>query len=270
MEETKGILKEMGFDDFLIDKAIESNGPSVSIEAAVQWIEVNQEKLAEGDTNEQKDSIDDSQAKSIRCDECGKHFKNQDHAEFHAAKSGHSNFSMSTDEVKPMSEEEKSEKLKELQEKLALKREKQRLLDLEAKKQNEQIRRKAGKEMTEFKEKQALKDMEKLAEEKKKEKNEDKLQRERIKAQIEADRLERKRKPTESSSSKSKVDLSGFASSKTLSDTVRIQVRFMDGVAPLTISLNKNSLLQEIFEAVQVHRTKNGKLPNVDYKLSTA
>lgn len=48
-------------------------------------------------------------------------FKNQMEVEFHAAKSGHSNFSESTEEKKPLTEEEKKEQLARLEEKLRLK-----------------------------------------------------------------------------------------------------------------------------------------------------
>lgn len=38
---------------------------------------------------------------------CGKLFRTEDEVQFHAVKSGHTNFSESTDEIKPLTEEEK-------------------------------------------------------------------------------------------------------------------------------------------------------------------
>lgn len=40
-------------------------------------------------------------AKSLRCVDCGKFFKNADLANYHAEKSGHENFEESTEEVLP-------------------------------------------------------------------------------------------------------------------------------------------------------------------------
>lgn len=73
--------------------------------------------------------------------------------EYHAAKSGHSSFSESTEEKKPLSEEEKKEQLRLVEEKLKQKRkereEKEKLEALE----REKIRIKAGKEMSAAKKK---------------------------------------------------------------------------------------------------------------------
>lgn len=47
----------------------------------------------------------------MRCDECLRLFKTNLEVEFHAAKSGHANFSESTEEKKPLTEDEKKEQL---------------------------------------------------------------------------------------------------------------------------------------------------------------
>lgn len=62
------------------------------------------------------------EAKSLKCDECGKLFKNQDEMEFHAAKTNHSSFSESTEEKKPLTEEEKKAQLALLEERMKQKR----------------------------------------------------------------------------------------------------------------------------------------------------
>ena len=47
-------------------------------------------------------------------DRCNKLFRSNEEVEFHAAKTGHSQFSESTDEKKPLTEEEKKEQLRKI------------------------------------------------------------------------------------------------------------------------------------------------------------
>lgn len=63
-----------------------------------------------------------AEAKSFKCDECGKLFKNQEEMEYHAAKTNHSSFSESTEEKKPLTEEEKKAQLALLEERMKQKR----------------------------------------------------------------------------------------------------------------------------------------------------
>lgn len=42
-----------------------------------------------------------AEAKSLKCSDCGKVFRSQATASFHAEKSGHENFEESTEEVRP-------------------------------------------------------------------------------------------------------------------------------------------------------------------------
>lgn len=71
------------------------------------------------------------------CNECGKKFRSHAQAEFHASKSQHVDFSESTEEIAPLTEEEKQKRLQELREKLAAKRSVQSEQDKEDKKRNE-------------------------------------------------------------------------------------------------------------------------------------
>lgn len=128
---------------------------------------------------------------SIKCTECGKVFKSPAFASFHAEKSGHTSFEESTEEIKPLTEEEKKAKLEELRNKLALKRAAQSKIDEEESKANEKIRRKAGQDLTEIKDEMKRKEQIKEAERKRKEKAEDAAFKAKIKAQIEADKRER-------------------------------------------------------------------------------
>ncbi|KAF7357039.1 hypothetical protein MVEN_01040700 [Mycena venus] len=124
----------------------------------------------------------DVEAKSIKCSECGKIFRNTALAQFHAEKSGHQEFEESTEEVAHSSnlltEEEKKQKLAELRQKMAEKRANKAIEEAKEAKANETLRRKTGKDMGAIKEemekRQALKD----AEQKKKDKIEDAKARE--------------------------------------------------------------------------------------------
>lgn len=134
----------------------------------------------------------ETEAKSIKCNECNKLFKSQIEVEFHASKSGHSDFSESTEEKKALSEEEKKEQLSKLEEKL-----KQKRLEREAKEKEEQLERerlriRSGKDLGEARRKIEEDEMKKLVQQRKREKEDERLIRERVKAQIEADRAARK------------------------------------------------------------------------------
>ncbi|KDN47326.1 hypothetical protein K437DRAFT_255865 [Tilletiaria anomala UBC 951] len=133
-------------------------------------------------------------ANSIKCTECGKQFRNQAYAQFHAEKSGHTDFEESTEEIKPLTEEERKARLDEMRSKLAEKRAKQALLDKEEARANELIRRKAGKETLDAREELKRKEAEKDAARKLQEKMADIAAKERVRAQIEADKHERAEK----------------------------------------------------------------------------
>ena len=60
--------------------------------------------------------------RSLVCSDCGKRFRSEAQAGFHAEKSGHENFEQSQEEIAPLTDEEKKERLAELRAKLAAKR----------------------------------------------------------------------------------------------------------------------------------------------------
>ncbi len=84
--------------------------------------------------------------------------------------------------------------MKDLQERMAARREEKRLKEIEEDKAKEKIRRMSAKEIAESKEKLQAMEIQKAMEQRKREKEEDRLAKARIKAQIEADKLERQRK----------------------------------------------------------------------------
>ncbi|KAH9074926.1 ubiquitin-related domain-containing protein [Lactarius deliciosus] len=204
------------------------------------------------------------EARSIKCSECGKIFKNTALANFHAEKSGHDQFEESTEEIKPLTEEEKEQKLLELREKMNEKRAKKAAEDAKEAKANELIRRKAGKEASQIKEdlknKQILKDLEA----KRREKEDDKKALAAIKAQIEADKLQRAQKAAQEkalrdgaappadaagSSTPSAAPAPTSVPGREFKDT-RLQIRLASGGQPLTTTLPSDSTLREVAEFV--------------------
>lgn len=145
-----------------------------------------------GAATESPASADGAVAKSLKCDDCGKVFKDQTEVEYHAAKTGHSNFSESTEEKKALTEEEKKAQLSLIEEKLKQKRvereerEKAEALD------RERNRIRSGKDMTEARRRMEEIEMKKIVDQRKREKEEEKAARDRVRAQIEADKAARK------------------------------------------------------------------------------
>lgn len=135
------------------------------MQGALEWLEKNQEKSleevtaseaaskAETDPNtEAPDLKPGEEAKSLVCNDCGRKLRSHAQAEFHATKTQHMNFSESTEEIAPLTDEEKKAKLEELRKKLAEKRAGGSEQDKIDKKKNEEIRRKSTKETQDIKE----------------------------------------------------------------------------------------------------------------------
>ena len=106
---------------------------SRAVTAAVEWLEEVQGKsLDEIEAADAKTEMDPrtapaelrpgEEAKSLVCGECGRKLRSHEQAEFHATKTGHIDFSESTEEIAPLTEDEKKAKLEELRRKLAEKR----------------------------------------------------------------------------------------------------------------------------------------------------
>jgi len=191
-------LVDMGFPRDRAELALKASG---NLTSALDWLEKNQDKSTDDIKAEQADAAAEppelkpgEEAKSLICDDCGKKFRSVAQAEFHGTKSGHENFSESTEEIAPLTESEKAQRLAELKEKLALKRAGQAEQDKEDKKRNEQIRMKATKESQDIKEELQKKEQIKEAQAKRAEKQADADARKRVLAKLEADKQERKRK----------------------------------------------------------------------------
>lgn len=101
-----------------------------AVQGALEWLETNQDKSLE-EIKAQAEQAEDEEGpalqpgeepRSLVCNDCGKKFRSTAQAEFHASKSQHVDFSESTEELAPLTEDQKKERLNELREKLAAKR----------------------------------------------------------------------------------------------------------------------------------------------------
>ena len=168
--------------------------------SAIDWLDTNSSKSidelkAESKSLSTADQQQSStQASSLVCNECGKKFRDTAQAEFHASKTEHTDFSESTEEIAPLTEEEKKVKLAELREKMAAKKAIMSEQDKIDKRKNEEISRKKTKESQDIKEQLKVKEQIKDAENKRREKAADIEAKKRIQAKIAADKEERRLK----------------------------------------------------------------------------
>ncbi|KAF8075168.1 ubiquitin-related domain-containing protein [Lyophyllum atratum] len=223
------------------------------------------------------------EAKSIKCSECGKIFRNTALANFHAEKSGHDQFEESTEEIKPLTEEEKKQKLVELREKMAAKRALKAVEDAKEQKATEAIRRKAGKDMNKVKEDLKLKQALQEAEQKKRDKIEDARAKAAIKAQIEADKKARNERFAREKAIRDGLPIPGGESAPTPAPAAavaastpasagvagrdyqetRLQIRMSTGGQPYTTTLPSGAPLREVAEYLA------GQLLTVDVETVT-
>ncbi|PSK34325.1 hypothetical protein B9Z65_8651 [Elsinoe australis] len=190
-------LKEMGFEEEKATLAMKKGG---NLQGAIDWLEKNQDKSMEDLLEEAEEEPDapnipaGESARSLVCKDCGKKFRSQAQAEFHASKSEHMNFEESTEEIAPLTEEEKKAKLEMLRQKLAEKRAGQSEQDKLDKKRNDEISKKKAKDLQDIKEDLAKKEQIKEAQKKRQEKQADIEAKKRIKAKIEEDKEARRLK----------------------------------------------------------------------------
>ncbi|SAM07642.1 hypothetical protein [Absidia glauca] len=210
---------------------------------------------------EEGEIVDGEQtAQSLICNDCQKLFRDATSAERHAIKTQHQNFSESTEIIKPLTEEEKKQKLAELKARLAEKRAKESESSIEERKQAERIRRKAGQDMSAVKEEMEAKEMKKVFDAKKREKELDRIAKANIKAKIEQDKLERqaKREAAKRSTPQQQQQQQPAAAPasrpvKMEYNEARLQIRIPNG-APLTHTFNAEATLAD----VHAHLQNNG------------
>ncbi|KAK4867464.1 hypothetical protein LT330_000974 [Penicillium expansum] len=261
-------LIEMGFDKERAQLAVTKTG---GLQSALQWLEDNQDKSLEEIQSQAKEAQDEEspalqpgeQPRSLVCNECGKKFRGQSQAEFHASKSGHVDFAESTEEIAPLTEEQKKQRLAELREKLAAKRAGLSEQDKIDKKKNEEIRRKSTKESQDAKEDLERKQQLKEAAKKKKEKQDEIDAKKRIKAKIEADKEERRLKAEKQRAERAGLapppqpaaapapTSSGPATSKPASAYTETRLRFQSSKGNILKTLPVETTLFEVAAALR-------------------
>jgi len=204
-------LVEMGFDKEKSAMAVEKTD-NRGVEAAMEWMLTHPDEPSSSNQNDEvkngggggtesgggtdttAPADGDAVPKSYKCEDCGKLFTSMDTVEFHAAKTNHSNFSESTEEKKPLTPEEKEEQAKKLLELMKAKRAereaKERLEAIEGEKRRMAV----GKEIGEARRYRQEQEMKEIIELRKREKIEERQARDRVKAQIEADKIARRAK----------------------------------------------------------------------------
>ncbi|QRV88893.1 UBX (ubiquitin regulatory X) domain protein [Ceratobasidium sp. AG-Ba] len=189
---------------------------------------------------------------------CGKTFRDTALANFHAEKSGHDQFEESTEEIKPLTEEEKKEKLAELRARMEQKKAAKAAEDAKEARANELIRRKGGQDMGEVREQLKLKEAEKEARQRKQDKLDDAKAKAAIRAQIEADKKARAEKAAKEKALREgreyqQPNVAGVGGTTTLaaatpgaksseSKNTRLQIRPASGGAPIVVTMDSDSI----------------------------
>lgn len=181
---------------------------------------------------------------------------------------GDSSYNEDENAKRPMTEEEKLEQVKRLEELMRVKQAERRAREREEELEREKQRRRQGQELQQIRQKLQEDDMKKLAEQRRREKMEDKLARQRVKEKIARDREERAQKfggggPASTAASSHPAQPSpssptshGPPPTKKEYDESRIQVRLLDGSTITTVFK-----AQEPLAAVRVYVQMNGNTP---------
>lgn len=224
-----GILMEMGFSETRAQKGLAKTGYQ-GIQQAMDWILAHSEDpdidepyteaagyvLGAGSNDKNNESepgsenslsqstepdvipenapgIEDAEGKVelTRCLDCGKLLQTDDDLNLHASRTKHVNYEKTMEKIKEMTPEEKKEQMERLQSLLKQKRIEREEKERKDHIQKEKKRRADGKDIALLKQMMQEKEMLKLAEQRKKDRLEDKLARQRVLENIKRDRLEK-------------------------------------------------------------------------------
>lgn len=251
-------LLEMGFDRNRAEKAVANTG-NQGIEQAMDWLM----------EHENDPDIDEPYVPPVGNVLGGENQPTTeqptlaDTAEGTAG--GDSSLSENSEGAKrPMTEEEKLEQVKRLEELMRVKQAERREREREEELEREKQRRKQGQELQQIRQKLQEEDMKKLAEQRRREKMEDKMARQRVKEKIARDREERAQKfggaaataSQPAQPSPSSPTSHGPPPTKKEYDESRIQVRLLDGSTITTVFK-----AQEPLAAVRVYVQMNSNTP---------
>jgi len=201
-------------------------------------------------------------AASLKCDDCGKLFKSAEFAEMHAVKTQHSNFSESTEEILPLTAEEKASKLKEIEAKMHARRMEREAKEKEEAVSREKLRRKQGQEIIAAKAASDEAEMKKIAEQRRLEKQEERMAKQRVLDQIARDKADRaakyNKKPEAAAAAPSPAPATQAPpAEKKEYNECRLQIRLPNGSA-LTNSFGVNEELAAVRLYVDLNRKDGG------------
>lgn len=181
----------------------------------------------------------------------------------------------------PLTAEEKAAKLAELEALRVQKRHEREEREKAEELEREKRRVTEGKALNELRKDLEDREMKKIAEERRREKRETQMAKERVKAQIEADKLARKEADAARMAAITGKPLPGPAASATISpsaatpaapkknyDETRLQIRMPDGSA-LTNKFKVKEPLSAVRLYVQLNRKDPGSTPETPVKLMT-
>ncbi|XP_065660791.1 UBX domain-containing protein 1-B-like isoform X1 [Hydra vulgaris] len=271
------VLVSMGFDKERVEQALNAT-KNQGIPSALEWLfnhpvsEESAQKLGSIPTDAKSlnqsssETSEQACAHSLKCEDCGKMLRSEMDVQAHAARTGHQNFSESSDHVKDLTEEELIEQKLRLQKKVEERRKLREIEEKEKSRAQELSRRKTGKELSQAKEELAQREIKRIAEEKRKEKIEEKRLREKLKEDIAKDRADFKAKqktslPLKNNSIQSPVVLL----EKKECNVCAIQFRLTNGVT-IKSTFGADETLSVVRDFISLNRT-DGSLP---FSLSTS
>jgi len=191
------LTSTMGFSTLRSQKGLlNSDG---TVEGAIEWLCAHQD---DPDIDDPISSVETSTARpeekkaglsaqSYKCNECDKNLSNMANLELHANKTGHADFSESTEMVIPLTAEQKENKIAEIKELLKSKRNEREEQEKEDNVERERQRRNMGKEKSKTREEMDRDALKRDAQLRRKEKLDAKRQRESIRAELAKDKAER-------------------------------------------------------------------------------
>ncbi|RKF65744.1 Uncharacterized protein C17C9.11c [Erysiphe neolycopersici] len=250
------------------DRALLALKNGGSLQNALEWLSENENK-----TMEELDSVDESNelsvdpsplktgevAKSMICDDCGKKLRSMMAVQNHNRLSGHENFSESTEEIAPLTEEEKAAKLEELRAKHREKKAQQAVIDKLEQMKNEKIRMKSTREVQDAKEKLAQQEQMKAAAKKRQEKLDDIAAKKRIQEKIAADKEARRKKAEaqkaerygQSTSTQAEPSFIVMSTAPAKSTATEARLRLQTSGGTLTKTLPAETTLFELGQQIQ-------------------
>lgn len=196
------------------------------------------------------------QAKSLKCDECGKLLKGEMDVQAHAARTQHSQFSESVEEIKPLTTEEKAEQMKILQDRMKKNREEREGKEKQDALAREKHRRQSGKQIIDNKQKFEEDEIKKLAEQRRREKRDDLEARRKVKEDIERDRAERSAKKNKPEPSQPAPSQPAAPVEKKTYNDCQLQIRLPGGDV-----LNHTFSAKEPLAAVRLYVEMNKPQP---------